>query len=167
MLFNGDGVGTGNWKQTGPNIYMEINNKFSVREGSVNGNTMSGTGFNQKGATWNWTYQLNASNASSKPSSQTSAPPPPVPQTQNAPLTISDAICENWKSILVGQTLEFRNIGIPVGQAVDTVNSESDTNTRIFLKKVVRQIYADPAQGKSYLESGRFQKECVSIHRGY
>ena len=80
---------------------------------------------------------------------------------------ISDAICGTWDSVMKGQTLGFRQMGIPIGTAEDSYNSEDDVRTRIFLIKVVRLIYADPQKGKNYLESGQFLRDCVKTHRGY
>ena len=66
-----------------------------------------------------------------------------------------------------GQTLGFREVGLPIGTAEETFNSEDDVRTRVFLKKVVRLIYADPVKGKNYLESGKFLQDCIRTHRGF
>ena len=80
---------------------------------------------------------------------------------------ISEAICGTWDAVMKGQTLGFREAGLPIGTAEDTFNSEDDVRTRVFLKKVVRFIYADPVKGKIYLESGKFQQDCNKTHRGF
>lgn len=58
MMNNNTGIATGNWSQSGDSIYMEANNKYSEKNGTIKGNVMYGTAVNQKGATWNWSYQL-------------------------------------------------------------------------------------------------------------
>jgi hypothetical protein len=80
---------------------------------------------------------------------------------------ISEAMCGTWESIMLGQTLGFREAGIPIGTAEDSFNSEDDVRTRVFLKKVVRFIYTDPVKGKQYLQSGKFLQDCVKTHRGF
>ena len=80
---------------------------------------------------------------------------------------ISDAICGNWDAVMKGQTVGFREMGLPIGTAEDTFNSEDDVRTRVFLKKVVRLIYSDPVKGKNYLESGKFLQDCIKTHRGF
>ena len=85
----------------------------------------------------------------------------------NANAQISDAICGTWDAVMKGQTLGFREMGLPIGTAEETFNSEDDVRTRVFLKKVVRSIYADPVKGKNYLESGKFLQDCIKTHRGF
>ena len=80
---------------------------------------------------------------------------------------ISEAICGTWDNVMKQQTLGFREMGIPVGTAQGTYDSENDARTRIFLKQVVRLIYSDPKTGKIYLQSGKFLKDCIKTHRGY
>lgn len=80
---------------------------------------------------------------------------------------ISEAICSTWESVMKGQTLSFRQMGIPVDTAQDVFNSEDSVATRVFLKRTVRSIYADPVKGKAYLDSGQFIRECVKTHRGF
>jgi hypothetical protein len=80
---------------------------------------------------------------------------------------ISEAICETYVEIMRGQTLPFRQIGIPVRDAEDTYNSEDDVRTRVFLKRVVRIIYANPVGGQNYIDSGKFLQDCIKVHRGY
>ena len=65
------------------------------------------------------------------------------------------------------QTIHFRQMGIPVGDAEKTYNSEDDVSTRVFLKRIVRQLYQDPVNGRRYLESGQFLNDCIRTHRGY
>jgi hypothetical protein len=65
---------------------------------------------------------------------------------------ISDAICGTWDAVMKGQTVGFREMGLPIGTADDTFDSEEDVRTRVFLKKVVRFIYSDPKKGLQYLE---------------
>ena len=80
---------------------------------------------------------------------------------------ISDAICTTWESVMIGQTLNFRQMGIPIDTAKETFNSEDSVGTRVFLKRIVQSIYQDPVNGKKYLESGKFKIDCIKIHRGY
>jgi hypothetical protein len=58
VLINGTGIAQGTWRQSGNNVYMEVNNKFTERNGVINGDTMSGSAANKKGANWNWRYQI-------------------------------------------------------------------------------------------------------------
>ncbi len=44
----------GTWKQTGNEIYMETNKKYSERQGVISGNIMEGKGWNTRGLTWTW-----------------------------------------------------------------------------------------------------------------
>ena len=53
-----DVVATGNWTQSGANIYMETNNKYAERRGVVDGSSMHGKAVNIKGDSWVWTYKL-------------------------------------------------------------------------------------------------------------
>ena len=46
---------------------------------------------------------------------------------------ISKAICATWDNVMKQQTLGFREMGIPVGTAQGTYDSENDARTRIFL----------------------------------
>jgi hypothetical protein len=87
-----------------------------------------------------------------------------------SPLTfaqISEGICSTWEAVLSNQTFAFREIAIPVSKAQDTFNSERDVRTRVFLKVIVREIYADPVTSRKYIDSGLFMKECVKTHRGF
>ncbi len=68
---------------------------------------------------------------------------------------------------MLGQTLSFREMSIPIDTAKDTFNSEDSVATRVFLKRVVQGIYTDPVNGRKYLESGKFKNDCIKIHRGY
>ena len=45
---------------------------------------------------------------------------------------ISDAICGTWDAVMKGQTVGFREMGLPIGTAEDTFNSEDDLRTRVF-----------------------------------
>ena len=53
-----DVVATGNWTQSGSNVYMETNNKYSERRGIVEGDKMHGKAVNIKGDSWTWSYRL-------------------------------------------------------------------------------------------------------------
>lgn len=81
--------------------------------------------------------------------------------------SISDAVCGNHEKIMEDVILGYREQGIPVGNAESVFKSQKDVNTRIFLKKVTREIYSDPESGRKYIQSGRFRTDCVKIHRGY
>jgi len=56
---------------------------------------------------------------------------------------------------------------VPIGVAEEVWNSEDHVRTRVFLKRVTREIYRDPATGQKYLASKRFFNDCVVTHRGY
>ncbi len=45
---------TATWKQTGNQIYMEMNNRFSEYRGTLMGNTIEGTASNIKNHKWTW-----------------------------------------------------------------------------------------------------------------
>ena len=81
--------------------------------------------------------------------------------------SISEAKCQTWENVMKGQTIPFRQQGIPVGVSEKSYNSEDDVRTRVFLKKTVQMIYGDLAKGTRYVESGAFLKECVKTHRGF
>ncbi len=44
----------GSWKQRGNRVYMETNNRYTERQGTIQGNRMSGKARNIKGAHWTW-----------------------------------------------------------------------------------------------------------------
>lgn len=44
----------GAWKQKGCRIYMEINNRYSERKGTIRDNTMEGGAWNIKKHKWTW-----------------------------------------------------------------------------------------------------------------
>ncbi len=45
---------TATWRQTGNQIYMEMNNRFSEYRGTIQGNTIEGTASNIKNHKWTW-----------------------------------------------------------------------------------------------------------------
>lgn len=82
--------------------------------------------------------------------------------------SISHAICSNYEGIMGSTILPWRHGGsIPIGAAEDVWNSEDHVRTRVFLKRVTREIYRDPVNGQKYLASKRFFNDCVEVHRGY
>lgn len=82
--------------------------------------------------------------------------------------SISHTICSNYESIMGSTVLSWRQSGqIPIRVAEDVWNSEDDVRTRVFLKRVTREIYKDPMRGEDFLRSKRFFNECVATHRGY
>jgi hypothetical protein len=44
----------GTWKQQGMSIYMETNNKYAERQGTITGNHMEGNAWNKAGHRWTW-----------------------------------------------------------------------------------------------------------------
>ncbi len=58
------------WTQNGNEIYMETNNRYSERRGTITGNQMRGNGWNQVGLEWTWTAEKQGA---------TSAPEEPTP----------------------------------------------------------------------------------------
>lgn len=81
--------------------------------------------------------------------------------------SISHNICSTWERVMLNQTVPFREQGYPVSNAESTYNSEDDVGTRVFLKRFVRSVYEDPAEGKEMIENGRFFVMCVQEHRGF
>lgn len=81
--------------------------------------------------------------------------------------SISEGICQMWENVMKGQTIPFRQQGIPIGAAEGAYDSEDDVRTRIFLKQTVRMIYENPTKGAKFVNSGAFRKQCIKIHRGY
>ena len=57
--------------------------------------------------------------------------------------------------ILAGRELR------PIEAAENMWNKENDVRLRVFLKKVVREIYKNPQAGQQYLRSGKFKSDCV------
>ena len=45
------------WKQDGNTIYMEFNNKYAERQGTITGNRMEGDGWNITGLRWTWSLK--------------------------------------------------------------------------------------------------------------
>ena len=160
---------TGNWIQKENSVQLEVENKYSKMTGVIEGNRIYGSAKNNAGVTWNWSYQkVNQPLPARVPKSQASQQIEGQQGSNNSNFVgISGAICDTNKAILLGQTLEFRKIGIPIGDASDTFNSERDVKTRVFLKQVVRLIYSDPIKGERYLNSGQFMSDCVKTHRGF
>jgi hypothetical protein len=82
--------------------------------------------------------------------------------------SVSHAICSNYEGIMGSTILPWRHGGqVPIGVAEDIWNSEDQVRTRVFLKRVTRDIYRDPATGQKYLASKRFFNDCLATHRGY
>jgi hypothetical protein len=78
VLIHGTGIGQGTWRQTGNAVYMEVNNKFTERNGVIAGDTMSGSATNKKGDNWSWRYQLvkvGSLKSAENKSIQSSSPP--------------------------------------------------------------------------------------------
>ena len=44
----------GSWKQDGSTIYMETNNRYTERIGTIRGDIMEGNAWNVKGRRWTW-----------------------------------------------------------------------------------------------------------------
>ena len=89
-----------------------------------------------------------------------------------SPITFSQDMstitCQIHETVMLNQILPFRKQGIMgVGEAERQFNDEEDARTRIFLKKYVREMYADPVMGEKVLRSGGFRNACVKINRGY
>lgn len=85
----------------------------------------------------------------------------------DAQTTISDSICQHYEGIMSRTVLSWRRSGIPVGTAQDIFNNEKDFKTQVFLYQITREVYADPVAGQEYIQSGRFRKDCLKVHRGY
>jgi hypothetical protein len=81
--------------------------------------------------------------------------------------TISDTICEMYEGMMSNVVLSYRQQGLPVSIAESTFDSEEDIRTRVFLKRVAREIYANPEKGREYITSGQFRQACVTTHRGF
>jgi hypothetical protein len=89
-----------------------------------------------------------------------------------SPLTFSQDMstvtCQIHEMVMLNQILPFRKQGIMgVGEAERQFNDEEDVRTRVFLKKFVREMYADPVMGEKVLRSGGFRNACIKINRGY
>ena len=81
---------------------------------------------------------------------------------------MSTVTCQIHEMVMLNQILPFRKQGIMgVGEAERQFNDENDVRTRVFLKKFVREMYADPVMGEKVLRSGGFRNACVKINRGY
>lgn len=82
--------------------------------------------------------------------------------------SVSHAICQSYAGIMESTIVPWRQSGqVPIGAAEDVWNSESDARTRVFLKRVTREIYKNPRSGSRYLQSGGFLTDCVKTHRGF
>lgn len=80
---------------------------------------------------------------------------------------ISDAKCAMWESVMLGQTIGFREQEIPIDIAKKSYGTEESIDTRLFLYGVVERVYRDPENAKQYIKSGGFKRDCVRIHRGF
>lgn len=83
--------------------------------------------------------------------------------------TISDLTCRVHKNRM-DMALRWRAQDMPVSYVEDALfdfDAEDDIRTLRFLRAALRQIYADAEAGREYLDSGRFEADCVKIHRGY
>lgn len=81
--------------------------------------------------------------------------------------TVSHNICRHYEHLMASSVLDFRQRGIPVSHAENIFTVERDIRTRVFLKDVTREIYADPEYGRRYLQSKSFFNDCLKTHRGY
>jgi len=87
--------------------------------------------------------------------------------TSGAEAQIYEAKCNMWRNVMLQQTMSFRERGVPVGNAEETYNSEDDVRTRVFLKRIVRMVYAEPEKSRTYVVNGGFTQDCIKTHRGY
>lgn len=90
-------------------------------------------------------------------------------ENMSPPQTISDITCNLHKSRM-NMALRWRERELPVSyveEALFNFDAEDDIRTLQFLRAKLREIYANPEEGRKYLDSGRFVAECVKIHRGY
>ena len=102
VLINNTGIGTGTWKQTGNSIYFETNNKFAERNGTLIGNTLSGSAFNTKGNKWKFSYQLSSQSPTSSQASNIN------------PQNIATSTIQNQNSI---PNTQGRRVALVIGNA--------------------------------------------------
>lgn len=81
----------------------------------------------------------------------------------------SEILCASYKRRM-DMALRWREQGFPVAYVEDAlfgIDVEDDLRTLMFLRRTLREIYAEPVTGREYLEEGLFEADCVKIHRGY
>lgn len=81
--------------------------------------------------------------------------------------TLSHTMCSHYEGLMKSTVLSWRSSGIPVGEAQKIFNNEEHVETRVFLKKITRETYANPDAGRKFLESGQFREACLKVHRGF
>ena len=77
---------------------------------------------------------------------------------------MGESLCSVHENVLQGNTFLLKDSGFPVDAAKDSFNYEESVAMRVFLKRVVQAIYTDPVNGKKYLASGKFKKDCIKIY---
>ena len=81
----------------------------------------------------------------------------------------SEILCASYKRRM-DMALAWREQGFPVAVVEDALFSfevEDDIRTLRFLRRTLREIYAEPDTAREYLDEGLFEVDCIRIHRGY
>ncbi len=86
----------------------------------------------------------------------------------HAQRTMADALCESHQT-LARQFIQYRQQGLPIAMARDTVDGviRTDANLWRFMVKSVNTAYKDPDLLRSMLQDGSWLQRCVEEVRGY
>ncbi|MBI1830754.1 MAG: hypothetical protein HYR84_04805 [Planctomycetes bacterium] len=84
IMIDTDGANQGTFRQVGSEVTMTFYDGRVVYQGRIQGNTMTGTGRNQRGS-WNFTVSVNGSTGPLPPSPLPPAPLPPGPTPPGPP----------------------------------------------------------------------------------
>ena len=87
-------------------------------------------------------------------------------QSANSNEALYSAMCIGDQATMEN-VYQLQQSGVPLDSATSTFNSEPDARVRVFMKKVARQIYANPKSWNGYLKTGGFKADCIKARSGY
>ena len=79
---------------------------------------------------------------------------------------ISEVVCDSHERTME-VIFSWREQSIPIQYAKEAFDHEDNFELRFWLRNVVTKAYKNPAEGRAFVESGVFVKECLEIHRGF
>ncbi len=81
---------------------------------------------------------------------------------------MSETLCRSHQPLMYN-ALRFREAGLPISQAKETVSSAIDTDIRLyaFLATSIDVAYKDPSLMQKGLDNGNWLSACAEHVRGY
>ncbi len=82
---------------------------------------------------------------------------------------IATIMCQNYVQGLGSVFMTMRQNGYPISMAENQIYDSNidDSRMRIYLKKLAKQVYQNPAAAQQAIRNGAAVKECVTDTRGY